>query len=226
MEVFSRGALVQEVLEAADARGSNRWTPTTILSVLDTVFHDEWTTILTANPFYRVRRHVVGMAPGFIDLAALDFGTGDDTERLFRVIGIRQGATIYRPSALPSYLAEEAPGTGWGYEPASFYQEGSRLYLRPSVTGDVEVVANHTPQSPSKLANDDSLIRFPARRQLILAYEAAAHLLAKGGLETDSAAALKALAAEQRTRMLADLARVHIDPGHVATFGSAAEWGG
>lgn len=226
---MNRGQLYTEAREAADAVGSQRWTPTTMARVLDGIYRDEWADILNVNPFLRAaERSPTVAADGSFALADLSVADGDNSERYYRIIGVHSGQSIYRPETLKNNLVDatmaQSPRIDYGR--GLYYQIGDRVYLRPAPGEALSVWVNHLPQTPSLLVSDDSEVVFPEDREMILVYELAAHMLAKGGAETQAASALKSLAEDQREKMGSDLSRIEIDPRQFARYGSNAQWAG
>ncbi|MGP1666027.1 MAG: hypothetical protein ACTS5I_08995, partial [Rhodanobacter sp.] len=92
-------------------------------------------------------------------------------------------------------------------------------------TADISVWVSHTPPLPSALSADSVELDFPEGYEHVVAYETAAMMLAKGGLQSDESNFLRNLAYDLRREMMSDLARVSIDPTVMRYSDTRAEWG-
>lgn len=220
----TRDELVTEIRSLADAAGSNRWSNTTVLKLLDTVFQQEWGDILNIQPAYRAaERSVVLDSQGRIALS--DLSAADQT--LYRIIGVRVGDRLYAPGSLRENLLTRTLNYPSESNHRLYWLQGDYLYLWPfSASDTATVMVNHLPTLPSLLANGNTAVTFPSPFEMILAFETAGLMLAKGGAETDATGDMKALADGMRNRLLSDLQRRSADPVAWTYSDSRAEWAG
>lgn len=223
MSDYTRAELIAQAEDEAEATGSARWSADFKKRRLDWVFAREWRKILAANPTYRLAlRQVVPDAGGLVPLASLDLDAGDDSERFAKVLHVANGTVVYEPRDFRDHPLLGSLGSG---EPAYWFQ-GDALAVPESDSGQtLSVWVNHTPQKPSALAGDDSLVVFPRDYSGVLVHGLAAELLAKGNTESDLALEQKALADEIRREMFDEITRRSTTPMFVSPVDLASDWG-
>lgn len=212
----------------ADATSSARWTDATITILLNSTFKREWSRILQANRNYRVGTRTVTLnSSGQFAFSALESGSGDSLEKFYKIIGVHNGDAIYAPAELRDNLLTATMGTGMATGYRTFWRVGDYVQCHPWSSGEsITVVVNHLPPLPGNLSTDDTAVTFPDGYEAVLIYETAAHMLMKGGAETDASADLKAIAEEVRSDMLADIARVTTDPTTMRYADERTSWAG
>lgn len=211
----------------ADAAASPRWDDTLdVLPALGLAHTREWKRILNANQYQRVNTLSIAQdANGQIALSALDTGSGDTQKRLYRVLWIADGAYTY--SKVDFGDVPLAAVNGWNNTGHLWYRTDTEIQILPQATGQtMTVVVNHTPTPIDQLSGTGVAVEFPRDYELVLCYEAAAWLLAKGGGETSTTADLQRLADQIRSDMLGDLTRDSTQPTWVRFPDSAQSWGG
>jgi len=220
---MSRGALLTLTEEMADAVGSSRWGATLKRQLLGEVHWREWRDLLNVNRMLRVaKRTVTTDAEGQFAKAALNSGSGDATEKYYRLLSIRAGNRFYQQAQYEEYPLSPTIVL----QPNVWYEYGDKVQVIPSspVT-ELEVVVNHLPQRADLLVDDSSLVVFPDSYELILAYETAASMLTKGAAETQLANELRGSAMALRDRMGQDLARRSQHPLRMRAADDPADWG-
>lgn len=223
----TRDELVAETRAIADAENDTRWSATTVLRHLDTVFDAEWGRILAAFPNTRVSHLTPAVdSDGYIQKSALSSGSGDSAKRFYRVVGVRDGSRRYTLADLGDNLLTADLGDSLEFFGPVYWWEGDALRLNPVPSGTVTVTVTHRPQLPRALADGASTVTFPEPWEAILAYGAGALMLTKGGSETSAAADLMATADKLRDDMLADLSRRDQQPVLWRYSDSRADWSG
>lgn len=210
-----------------DAEGSDRWSDSLILTVLGSVFDEEWSNILNAAPYYTfATRTVTQDSEGRFTLAALDSGGGDSEQNFYRILNVSDGNANYSETRY-----QDVPlATTTNYFPPygyAYYLAGDSvqcLPVGPNVAMTVGV--NWKPTNIADLGSDSSFITFPEYDEMLLAYAAAATLLNKGGAESNAAQVLRRMADDERATMLDDLRRRTINPTRMAYPDVRADWGG
>ena len=227
MPYSTRAELIALTREYMDAVGSARWSDTTISTVLTSVHDNEWSNILNAAPYYRfAQRTVTPDANGQIQFSSLDGGTGNTTQRMYRILSVTDGNVLYTETRF-----QDVPlATTSNYLPVyskMFYVAGEMMQLLPVTTsGTIYVSVNYKPQSVSSLTSDSSVVDFPENNQLILVQSTASQLLLKGGAETSTAMSWKKMADDDRATMLDDIRRRTINPTRMAYPDLRYDWGG
>jgi hypothetical protein len=223
----TKAQLIALTRETMDAVASDRWSDATITTVLSSVYGDEWSNILNAQPYYTfAKRTVTTDANGVIDFSALSSGSGDSQQNFYRVLSVSDGNVLYTQTRF-----QDVPlATTTNYLPTYprlFYTAGQTLQILPvAASTTLYVYVNYKPTSFNQLATDASTINFPDGGELILANEAGAALLNKGGAESGAAQVLRNEAQLSRTLMLDDLRRYTIQPTMMAYPDQKYEWGG
>lgn len=226
---YTRAQLVTLMEEAMDAVSSDRWGPTLKLQALSTVYGRGWRRILKANRTYRwARRQVTLDADGRIPVASLDSGSGDTAERAYKLLAAAKADTRQRYDTVAEFmdnpLATLVHPTWPSYR---VWRQGDYWQFVPVESVSVYCFVSHLPPLIRDLAGDSSVIVWPADEFVpIIAYEAGAFLLAKGGAETDAAKTLGGLAEDLWQDMLADVTRPTTDPTFVSASDSPLDWGG
>jgi hypothetical protein len=225
---YTRAQLVTLTEEAMDAVGSDRWGSTLKLQALSTVFGRGWRRILGANRTYRwARRSVTLDSDGRCTVASLDSGSGDSAERFHKLLAAAKVDTQQRYRVgefMDDPLRTLVHPTFPSFE---VWRQGDNLQFTPVEAVSVYCFVNHTPTLPKDLATDSSTIVWPADEYVpILAYEAGAFLLGKGGAEAGAAQTLSAMAEDLWKDLLSDVARFSTDPLFVQASDHPSEWGG
>lgn len=223
----TRAEMVSLTRQFMDAEGSDRWTDSLILTVLGSVFEEEWSNILNAAPYYTfATRTVTQDANGQFPLTSLDSGAGDNEQNFYRILNLSDGNANYSETRY-----QDVPlATTTNYFPPygyAYYLAGSYVQCLPVGSGvQMTVGVNWKPTNIVDLVSDSSNITFPEHDELILAYAAASVLLNKGGAESAAAQVLRRMADDERASMLDDLRRRTINPTRMAYPDVRADWGG
>jgi hypothetical protein len=224
---ISRAELVTLTREVMDATGSERWSDSTIKSALNLVYDDEWSNLLNATQYYTyAMRTVTTDANGVVAFTDLNSGGGDSQQNLYRILSVSDGNVLYSQTRF-----QDVPlATTTNYLPTYprlYYIVGEQAQILPVASGTTLYVAvNYKPTSLSDLATDASTITFPLGGEWVLANEAGARLLNKGGAESNAAQVLKREAAEIRAGMLDDIRRRTINPTMLAYPDQKYDWAG
>lgn len=226
MATVTRSQLVSDTQDFMDATGSERWSASIILTVLDSVFDGEWSNILSAAPYYRAAtRTVTADANGQFPLSDLDSGSGDSAQNLYRIISITDGTYVYSETRFQDAPLATSSNYPFVYD-RTFYLMGSQVQILPvAASTSLSVTVNYKPPVPSELASDSSIVDYPANSHLILVWEAAARLLMKGGAETQASLDLMSLTRMERETLLLDIQRRTIAPLRMMPMDDASDWG-
>lgn len=223
----TRADLVQYTREAMDAVNSDRWSDSLIKSVLNVVYDDEWSNLLNASQYYTYgMRQVTTDSNGVIAFSSLNTGGGDSQQNFYRILSVSDGNVLYTQTRF-----QDVPlATTTNYLPTYprlYYIVGEQVQILPvSSSLSLYVAVNYKPTSLQDLLTDASTITFPMGGEWIIANEAGARLLNKGGAESGAAQVLKREAAELRAGMLDDIRRRTINPTMLAYPDQKYEWGG
>lgn len=223
----TRAQMVQLTREFMDAVQSDRWSDSLVLTVLGSVFDEEWSNILNAAPYYTfATRTVTQDANGQFTLASLDSGGGDAEQNFYRILNLSDGNSNYTETRY-----QDVPlATTTNYFPPygyAYYLAGDFVQCLPAGSGvQMTVGVNWKPTNIVDLMSDASDITFPEHDELLLAYAAAAALLNKGGAESQAARVLVQMAEGERAAMLDDLRRRTINPTRMAYPDVRGDWGG
>lgn len=224
---ITRNDLVQLVREYADAVGSSRWTDDLVLRITSTVADNEWSNILNAAPYYTfAKRNVVTDANGQVPLASLDHGTGDTGQYWYRILTITDQQRSYAQMEYVDapLLANDAV---WAWDIPSFYTAGEFLSIVPRTPNlALQVTVNYKPPRLNQLSNGTVVVPFPSGAEMVIAYEAAAQVLIKGGAESGAAQVLKIQANEERQMLLDDIRRRTTQPTFMAYPDRRGDWAG
>lgn len=209
-----------------DAEGSDRWTDSLILSVLGGVFDEEWSNILNAAPYYTFAlRNVAQDANGQFTFASLNGGGGDTAQSFYRILNVSDGNANYSETRYQDVPLATSTGyySQFGY---AYYLVGDYVQCLPANSGiQMQVGVNYKPTNIISLATDASVITFPEYSELLIAYQAAAELLNKGGAESNSAMVLSRMAEAARGKLADDLRRRTINPTRMAYPDGRMDWG-
>jgi hypothetical protein len=223
----TKAQLIALTRETMDAVSSDRWSDATITRALNSVYGDEWSNILNAQPYYTFgKRTVTTDVDGQVAFSALNTGSGDSQQNFYRVLSVSDGNVLYTQTRF-----QDVPlATTTNYLPTYprlFYTAGQTLQILPVASGTtLYVFVNYKPTSFSDLTSDSSTINFPDGGEWVLANEAGAMLLNKGGAESTAAQVLRREAEMQRGLMLDDLRRYTINPTMMAYPDQKYDWSG
>lgn len=229
MATTTRGQLIALTREAMDADAGDRWSPSFLLNILDSVFGDEWSNILNAAPYYNfATRSVVTDANGQIPFASLNSGSGDNAQNFYRVLSMYDNMALYTEAN----YRDVPMGTVSNYTPQypkQYYIVGEFVQILPvQASLPLTVTVNYKPTSLADLASDSSVISFPEGNAMLLACEAAGRALeTKAGAEDiNGAQSLFRSAQRYRSDFLDDIARRTINPRRMGYPDSRLDWGG
>ncbi len=223
----TKAQLIALTRETMDAVSSSRWSDATITTVLSSVYGDEWSNILNAQPYYTfAKRTVTTDSDGLVPFSSLSSGAGDSQQNFYRILSVSDGNVLYTQTRF-----QDVPlATTTNYLPTYprlFYTAGQNLQILPVSSGlTLYVYVNYKPTPFNQLTTNNSVIDFPDGGELVLANEAGAALLNKGGAESGAAQVLRNEATLSRTLMLDDLRRYTIQPTMMAYPDQKYEWGG
>ena len=215
--------LTRQFMDAVDA---DRWSDSLIVTVLGAAFEEEWSNILNAAPYYTFASRTVAQdTNGQILLTALDGGSGDNEQNHYRILNVSDGNSNFSETRY-----QDVPlATSTNYFPPfgyAYYLVGNYIQCLPIGSGTQMIIAvNYKPTNIVDLASDASVITFPEHDELLLAYNAAAQLLNKGGAESNAAQVLTRMADAERASMLDDLRRKTINPTRMAYPDMRGDWG-
>ena len=224
---ISRAELVQLTREAMDAVNSDRWSDSLITSVLNVVYDDEWSNLLNASQYFTYgMRSVTTDSNGVVAFTSLNTGGGDSQQNFYRILSVSDGNVLYAQTRF-----QDVPlATTTNYLPTYprlYYIVGEQVQILPVAAGtSLYVAVNYKPTSLSDLLSDASTINFPLGGEWIIANEAGARLLNKGGAESGAAQVLKREAAEMRMGLLDDIRRRTINPTMLAYPDQKYDWAG
>jgi hypothetical protein len=229
MAAITRGQLIALTREAMDADAGDRWSPSFLLSILDSVFGDEWSNILNAAPYFNfAQRSVTTDANGRIPLASLSSGTGDAEENFYRVLAVYDQMALYTESNYRD-VPMATVGSYTPQYPKQYYIVGDYVQiLPPDISVPITLTVNYKPTALADLASDSSVVTFPEGNAMLLACEAAGRALeTKAGAEDiNGAQSLFRSAQRYRADFLDDLARRTINPRRMGYPDNKNDWGG
>ena len=223
----TKAQLIALTRETMDAVASDRWSDATITTVLNSVSGDEWSNILNAQSYYTfAKRTVTTDSNGMVSFTSLNNGSGDNQQNFYRVLSVSDGNVLYTQTRF-----QDVPlATTTNYLPTYprlYYTAGQALQILPvAASTTLYIFVNYTPTPFNQLATDSSTIDFPDGGELILANEAGAILLNKGGAESTAARVLREEARLQRASLLDDLRRYTINPTMMAYPDQKYDWSG
>lgn len=227
MAAVTKSDLIALTRQVMDAVGSDRWSDSLITTVLNLVYDDEWSNLLNAATYYTfAQRTVTTDSNGQIPLSALNSGTGDNQQNMFRILSVSDGNVLYGQTSFQDVPLATTTNYLPQY-PRLYYIAGQTLQILPVGSGrSMTIGVNYKPTSFSDLTSSSSTIDFPAGGELIIANEAGARLLNKGGAESVAAKVLKQEAADIRATMLDDWRRRTINPTRLAYPDLKYDWAG
>jgi hypothetical protein len=192
-------------------------------ATLGLIHMEEWKGILNTAPYYEVGdRTVTTDVNGFVALSALDSGSGDDREHLFRILEVAVEGQPYRYVEAKDYPFAANEGT-----PERVWLVRGRQLQVPAIRqGAITALVNWYPCRADLLSSDDQEVVFVDGYELVLAYMLAARMGGKGAEEAGAAQYLKAEAEEIRAPMLIDLRRVAARPTAVQAQDDASDYEG
>lgn len=215
-----------EARNAADATSSNRWGDPEVVTALGLAHTREWKRLLNANRYLRfAQRSATEDSLGQIQLSALDSGSADTQQRLYRILDVADGTRVYDEvqfSEVPVATQIATSNTSF-----CWYRVGDVIQCLPIGSGTALTVSvNHIPTPIDQLSSDSVAAEFARDYELIVSVEAAAYLLEKGGAEAGAAAILGQRAEAIRQDMLSDLARTSTSPLRMSYPDSRHVWHG
>ena len=210
-----------------DAASSARWTDVFITTVLGYIFDNEYSSLLAANPYYKLaNRAVTCDANGQFLLTALNSGAGDTKQYWGKILALTDGNSVYRQTEFMSVPLATTQNQGLPYM-YLYYLAGDNIQVLPVSSGlALNCWVNYMPPRIDQLSAVGVAVDWPDGDESILWNLAAAELLTKGGAETQAAADIRALAASQRQSMYQDLSRRTARPLFMGYSDTASEWYG
>jgi hypothetical protein len=230
---YTRAQVRTQVLQNADAVGSERWDSATAGAQGETdqkigrAYDRWWARILAVNPRYRyAKRTPTTSAAGLIALSDLSSGSGDSAERYYRVLGVVIAQRRYEFTDAPAQH-EQAHAIDSGTGPYVWWRGGDSLYTLPAVASTVVtgVWVNHRPTAVHQLSADSVDVTFPDGYEDVANWEAAADLLMKGAEETGASIECRAMAQALGADLLADVQRDAAGPIRVQYGDDGSAWG-
>lgn len=223
---WTRATYMQQTRNAADATSAGRWTEPEVVAALGISHTREWKRLLNANRYLRfAQRAATQDANGQFTLASLDSGSGDTQQRLYRVMDIADGTRVYNEvqfAEVPVATVIATANTSY-----CWYRIGDVIQMLPIASAVVVTVSlNHIPTPIDQLSADTVFAEFPRDYEPIVALEAAALLLEKGGAEAGAASVMAQRAESIRQDMLSDLARVSTSPLRMSYPDTRHVWNG
>lgn len=208
----------------ADATSATRWTTAHIDDTIGRVHTSGWRRILNANNTYRcAERSVTTSSTGAVPFSSLSSGTGDNVERFYRVLGIRAGNLVYKEEPTRDWLLGSATGEG---PPQGWYFANQSVIIKNKPSTSVSIWVNHLPVAFNSISGDGVAVVWPTDYEDCLCYDAAAELLAMGGMEIGPANDLKRMAEAWWADMLGDLERLSVNPTLMQYADDAMDYGG
>lgn len=231
---MNKGQIRTRVLQLADAEDSTRWDDAAggeVDSHIGVIQDREWKRILNVNPYIRLaRRQPTTTSTGYISGTDLDSGSGDSTQRKYRVIAVVINNAVYEEMQFREWVTG-SKGSNIG-PTGVWYWEGDDIFSLPKqasfalTTGGDGVWVSHLPCRQENLATESSTFTFPDGYEDVVAFEAAALLLLKGGAETQAAVDLQRQAELLRQDMLQDFARRSLKAQKFQYADLSFDWGG
>jgi hypothetical protein len=227
MATVTRAQLVALTREFMDAVGSDRWSDSTIKTVLNGVYDEEWSNILNAAPYYTFQQLTLTTdANGQIPFASLSTGSGDSQKNYYRILSVSDGNVLYDQTDF-QYVPLATTTNYLPTYPRLYYLIGTNVQILPVGSGTtIYCAVNYKPTALIDLATDASIIDFPGNSETILALGASYKLLLKGGAEVAAARNYRDLANDERQTMLDDLRRRTINPTRMAYPDQKYDWSG
>lgn len=223
---ITKDQLTTLTLETMDAVSNQRWSSDMVARVINSVYADEWSNLLNAQPYYRfAKRTVTTDVDGQIPFTSFDSGSGESKQNFYRILSVSDGNVLYTQTRF-----QDVPlATTTNYLPTyprMYYTAGQSVQILPVQSGlSLYVFVNYKPANLADLSGT-TLIDFPDANETIIANEAGARLLNKGGAESVAAKTLRDEANMQRSSMLDDLRRYTINPTMMAYPDQKYDWSG
>lgn len=229
---ITKAVLRARTLQFADAVGSTRWDATPngeVDQIIGEIQDQEWWDLLDTNPYLRYSTVTLAAdSNGRYQKIGLDSGSGDTATRHYKVLGfvIPGGTgltTPYEPVLFSQYSTAEANAS----VQYVYWEEGDAFVALPINPGaNAVITVNHLPARQDQLAGEASIVVFPESFENIVARQAAADLLLKGGAESDAADILERKADKQRQKLRNKFSRATTRPTQMVYSDSSTEWGG
>lgn len=230
---MTRAQLTALVREIMNATGSNQWADSTLQTWLGVAQWKEWANILSTNNQYYMQTvassGTTQDSNGQFDVSSLSTGSGDTAKYWFRILSVAQPSSpvgqiqFYYQEVRYEEFPNPQPNTSLPYV---WYRFGSKIQILPVASGQqMSVTVNYRPPRVDQLSGDSVTVDFPDGYENLLAWEAAAMALRKGGQETDTALELEQMASVLRDQMLQDLGRQGRNPIVARAFDLASDWG-
>lgn len=227
MASVTRAQLVEQTRELMDAVGSDRWSDSTIITVLAQVYDEEWSNILNAAPYYTFQQlSVTTDTNGQVPYSSLSTGSGDSQKNFYRVLSVSDGNVLYDETAF-QYVPLATTTNYLPTYPRMYYLVGTNVQILPVASGtSLYIAVNYKPTALNDLSTDGTTVDWPSNSQGILTASAAAKLMLKGGAEVGAANNFRALANEERQSLLDDLRRRTINPTRMGYPDQKYDWSG
>ena len=229
---WTRAMYLDQARAQADARSAQDWTDDDVRVLLGMIHAREWKRILNANRYYRTQTLTLAQDPnGQIAFSALSTGSADRQQRFYRALWATDGNRVWGeeqwahlpivPANVANFVAPCWYPTGLTSDPT--LRAIQFVPMSPNLSMSVSV--NHLPTRADQLSADTVTVEWPDDYEMVLVYETAAAMLAKGGRETGATADLQRLADQVRADMLGDIVRVSTDPVRIDFPDTSREWG-
>lgn len=227
----TKAQLRTRVQRKADAVGSSRWDTTVGGSgetdqVIGVAYDREWIRVLDAAPDLRVTKYTA-TTDSSGQVSGSDFSSS--SARFHRVLGLwGPSGHLYAQGHFRDYLGASETSV---YDRV-WYRSGSAIQVLPVESGaSVKLWVCHLPTAFPSLATEATEITLPSDAQgetftEIVALEAAALLLFKGGAEMSAGYQLQQVANALRREMLNDLTRPYGGPVVMQHADEPWEWSG
>jgi hypothetical protein len=183
----------------------------------------EWRTLLDANPYLSFEQITAPTdSSGRVAKTLLDTGTGNTAHRHYRLLGVELNGIMCEQVRFTAFASAAANALGTYV----YYERGGNIQILPALNAvNVIFSQNYLPTRQELLSADSTVVNFPDGFEDVLALEAGAQLLLKGGAETEGASALSIRARERRIDMLSTLSRVGVRPVPPIFNDSPFNWG-
>lgn len=224
---WTQATYISNTRAVMDATSSTRWSDTDVKVALGFVHANEYSSLLSANPYVKLQQvSVTTDANGQFLVTTMDTGSGDTKKWFFRMIALTDGNVVYRPTSFRQVPVATTTNYVDPYQ-RLYYQAGDYVQVLP-VTAGLSLYAwtNWTPTPIDQLAGTSSTVDFPDNSEMLVCYGAAAFLLNKAGAESEASGQMKAMANELRTQMYQNLSRFSAQPIYMGYPDLAGEWGG
>lgn len=225
---WTKATYLSRMREWMDATASTRWSDNFLYSLLGMTFRNEWSGLLDAAPTYRFgQRSVTTDANGQFTFSGLTSGSGDSAQNINKIITVTDGGqTIWRETDFARVpLATGGTMSALDFD-RTYYLIGDTVQVLPAQAGlGLIVSVNWTPTPIDELSATSVDADFPTGYENLIAVQAAADALAKGGAETGATADLLQLAMTYRQNLYGEIARRTTTPTFLGFSDSAWQWG-